>query len=100
MGRDKPLYEDREMTIGLSSHLHDDYYIIFHTPGKVNSEYKIQPGLLGELAVTTRDHQERNLRISDEGMVADALERGLSIDSLGCAFTKAFLSKKYLSEFG
>jgi hypothetical protein len=87
------LYRDFEMTIDALPNSPEDHYITFHTIGHKDCRYIIQRGVLRELATTSRDGLGSKMMTSNESMVRDAKERGLSVDALGVAIAQAFLEE-------
>ena len=91
---ERPFYEDPELKIANSPYSFQDHTLYFIQSGQEEGRYIIPRGCLEEFATTPRDRLELKLITMNETLVLHAIQRGLTIDSLGMAFAQAYIEQE------
>jgi hypothetical protein len=93
--RESPLYEDHQLKIEMSDFGPLDQVIYFKEKGELEeSQYLIQRGILQDFARFSRPRFYDAVRNFNEPMVVDAEERGIGLDGLCAAFSKAYIENE------
>ena len=88
--KEKPLYEYSEIIIDSLPHSPQDHYVAIIGGNVKRIEYLIQRGILKEFANTTSDEIGSKMKSLDEMMVMDAIDRGLTVNTLHNAIVQAY----------
>lgn len=89
----QPLYEDPDIRIEHHPTSHEEHLLSLLSRGE-EMNYIIQRNVLRTFATTPRHEVGGIMRRVNEGMVEDARQRGLSVDSLGYACAQAYIEQE------
>jgi len=93
MAKERPLYEDPDIRIESMPESPQEHLLYLLRNGE-ELNYILPRSCLKDFATTPRPGLESKMRNINYDMVRDALNRGLSVDSLGVAIAQAYIEKE------